>query len=348
MGLSERPTDSPSDLSMIREAHRILREILPPTPARTFPHLNRQLGAEVWFKLEAWQPTGSFKVRGALARMSRLRPEERARGVVTASAGNHGLAVAFAARLLSGIPVTVFVPETAAPNKVRALEAFGVHLERVGRTYAEAHAAAVAFARHQGACYLHAYEDPWVVAGQGTIALELMEALPALDAVLVPVGGGGLISGIARAYQALAPRTRIIGVQTEASPALAASLRDGRLYEDYPAGPTLADGLAGGVGAWAYQLALEGAIHEVFVVREETLLEAIGWLAAEAHLIVEGSGAVGIAALWETGPRWAGQRVAVVLSGGNLEGEILLRGLTRYLERQTEDSAGRSCAPVGA
>lgn len=149
MGLSERPTDSPPDLSMIREAHRILREILPPTPARTFPHLNRQLGAEVWFKLEAWQPTGSFKVRGALARMSRLRPEERARGVVTASAGNHGLAVAFAARLLSGIPVTVFVPETSAPNKVRALEAFGVHLERVGWTYAEAHAAAVAFARHQ-------------------------------------------------------------------------------------------------------------------------------------------------------------------------------------------------------
>jgi len=348
MELSERLTDSPPDLSMIREAHRILRMTLPPTPARTFPHLNRQLGAEVWFKLEAWQPTGSFKVRGALARMSRLRPEEWARGVVTASAGNHGLAVAFAARLLSGIPVTVFVPETAAPNKVHALEAFGVRLERAGRTYAEAHAAALAFARRQGACYLHAYEDPWVVAGQGTIALELIEALPDLDAVLVPVGGGGLISGIARAYQALAPRTRILGVQTDASSALAASLRDGRLYEDYPAGPTLADGLAGGVGAWAYQLALEGAIHEVLVVREETLLEAIRWLAAEAHLIVEGSGAVGIAALWETGPRWAGQRVAVVLSGSNLEGEILLHGLKRYLERRTEDSVGRSRAPIGA
>jgi hypothetical protein len=135
---------------MIREAHRVLREILPPTPARTFPHLNRQLGAEIWLKLEAWQPTGSFKVRGALARMNRLRPEERAHGVVTASAGDHGLAVAFAAPFLSGIPATVFVPETAAPNKVPALEAFDVYLERVGRTYAEAHAAALAFARASG------------------------------------------------------------------------------------------------------------------------------------------------------------------------------------------------------
>ncbi len=318
-------------LTQILEARRRLRPVLPPTPLRMFPGLNRRLRGEVWLKLEAWQPTGSFKVRGALARMAQLTPEERARGVVTASAGNHGLAVAFAARTLGGIPVTVFVPETAAPNKIQALQAFGVELHRVGRSYAEAHEAALAFAASSGACYVHAYEDPWVVAGQGTIALEILEELPEVDAVLVPVGGGGLISGIATVYQALAPTTRIIGVQTEASPALAASLRDGRLYADYPAGPTLADGLAGGVGALAYHLACQGAIHEVTVVREETVLRAIGMLAVEAHLIVEGSGAVALAALLEDPDRWAGRRVVLILSGGNLDGEILERAVVHFL-----------------
>ncbi len=318
-------------LTQILEAARILRPLLPATPLRTFPVLNRMLGGEIWLKLEAWQPTGSFKVRGALARLAHLTPEERTRGVVTASAGNHGLAVAYAARLLGGIPTTVFVPETAARNKIRALEAFEVQLKRVGQSYAEAHEAAQAFAASTGACDIHAYEDLWVVAGQGTIALEILNELPQADAVLVPVGGGGLISGIATVYQALSPQTRIIGVQTEASPALAASLRDGQLYADYPAGPTLADGLAGGVGALAYHLARQGAIHEVAVVREETLLQAIGLLAVEAHLIVEGSGAVGLAALLEDAERWKGRSVVLILSGGNLDGEILQRAVTAFL-----------------
>ncbi|MDW8185353.1 MAG: threonine/serine dehydratase [Anaerolineae bacterium] len=326
----EELPNAPS-LPQILEARRILRRALPPTPLRTFPRLNRWIRGEIWLKLEAWQPTGSFKVRGALARVAHLTPAERARGVVTASAGNHGLAVAFVARMGGGIPTTVFVPETAAQNKIRALESLEVPLKRVGWSYEEAHAAALAFAASTGACYIHAYEDPWVVAGQGTIALEILEELPQADAVLVPVGGGGLISGIALVYQALAPQTRIIGVQTEASPALAASLRDGRLYADYPAGPTLADGLAGGVGALAYQLARQGAIHEVVVVREETVLRAIGLLAVEAHLIGEGSGAVGLAALLEDPERWVGKRVVLILSGGNLDGEILKRAVEVFL-----------------
>lgn len=328
------PQSGAPSLIQILEASRTLRRMLPATPLRTFPVLNRMLGGQIWLKLEAWQPTGSFKVRGALARLAHLTPEERARGVVTASAGNHGLAVAFAARLLGGIPATVFIPETAARNKIRALETMEVHLRPVGRSYAEAHEAAWAFAASTGACYIHAYEDPWVVAGQGTIALELLEELPQVDAVLVPVGGGGLIGGIATVYQALSPQTRIIGVQTEASPALAASLRDGKLYADYPAGPTLADGLAGGVGALAYHLARQGAIHEVLVVREETVLQAIGLLAVETHLIAEGSGAVGLAALLENPERWSGRTVVLVLSGSNLDGEILQRAVATFLTRK--------------
>ncbi len=331
----EMPPYAPS-MAQILHASRILRRVFPATPLRTFPVFNRMLGSEVWLKLEAWQPTGSFKVRGALARLAHLTPEEQARGVVTASAGNHGLAVAFVARLLGGIPTTVFVPETAARNKIRALGSLEVSLKLIGRSYEEAHEAAQAFAASTGACYVHAYEDPWVVAGQGTIALEILEELPQADAVLVPVGGGGLISGIATVYHALSPQTRIIGVQTEASPALAASLRDGKLYADYPAGPTLADGLAGGVGGLAYHLARQGAIHEVVVVREETLLQAIGLLAVEAHLIVEGSGAVGLAALLEDMERWNGRRVVLILSGGNLDGAILQRAVTAFLAGNLE------------
>ncbi len=157
------PRSGAPSLIQILEASRTLRRVLPATPLRTFPVLNRMLGGQIWLKLEAWQPTGSFKVRGALARLAQLTSEERARGVVTASAGNHGLAVAFAARLLGGIPTTVFIPETAARNKIRALEAMEVHLRPVGRSYAEAHEAAWAFAASTGACYIHAYEDPWVV-----------------------------------------------------------------------------------------------------------------------------------------------------------------------------------------
>lgn len=341
-GLPGAPT-----LTQILEAARILRPWLPATPLRTLRALNRMIGSEIWLKLEAWQPTGSFKVRGALARLARLTPEERAQGVVTASAGNHGLAVAYAARLLGGIPTTVFVPETAARNKIRALEALEIQLKVVGRSYGEAHEAARAFAATTGACYVHAYEDPWVVAGQGTIALEILDELPQADVVLVPVGGGGLISGIATVYAALSPQTRIIGVQTEASPALAASLRDGQLYDDYPAGPTLADGLAGGVGALAYHLARQGAIHEVVVVREETLLRAIGLLAVEAHLIVEGSGAVGLAALLEDVDRWSGRTVVLVLSGGNLDGEILQRAVTAFLEDRSQPfDLPRTVSPI--
>ncbi len=335
----EAPPVAPS-LTQILEARRILRRVLPPTPLRTFPTLNRRLGGQVWLKLEAWQPTGSFKVRGALAWMAQRTPEERARGVVTASAGNHGLAVAFAAQVYGGIPATVFVPETAAPNKIQALEAWGVRCERKGRSYSEAHAAALAFAASTGACYIHAYEDPWVVAGQGTIALELLEERPEAEAVLVPVGGGGLIGGIALVFRALAPHVRIIGVQTEASPALAASLRDGRQYADYPAGPTLADGLAGGVGALAYELARQGTIHEVVVVREASVQQAIGLLAVEAHLIAEGAGAVGLAALLEDPDRWAGRTVILVLSGGNLDGEILERAVGSFLRSPAARSKG--------
>jgi threonine dehydratase len=267
---------------------------------------------------------------------------------VTASAGDHGLVAAFAAPFLGGIPVTVFVLETAAPHKVPALEAFDVYLERAGQTYAEAQAAALTFAQRRGAFYLHAYggsvsgggsEDPHPGARTGASDPRRRSG----------TGGQGQLNPCNRpGLPGPCPRTRIIGMQTEVSSAPAALLPDRRLDEDYPASPTLADGPAGGVGAWAHQPARKGAIRKVLVVREETLLEAIQWLAAKAHLIAEGSSAVGIVALRETRPRWAGERVAVVLSGSDLGGEILQRGLARHLEGNAEDAAGRSRASLGA
>jgi threonine dehydratase len=193
----------------------------------------------------------------------------------------------------------------------------------VGETYDDAHHAAETFGRETGATFIHAYDDPRTVAGQGTIALEIMEDLPDVDAILVPVGGGGMIAGIAIAAKALSPRTKIIGVQPAASPALRDSLRDGRCYEEYAAAPTICDGLAGGIGKIVFDVAQRGLIDDVVVVEEAETRAAIRALAETQQLIVEGSGAVGVAALLFDKVNLRGKKVAVVLSGGNIDLTLL-------------------------
>ena len=203
----------------------------------------------MWLKCECLQPTGSFKVRGALNKVGLLTLEERARGIVTGSAGNHGLGVAYAAQAWGSVQADVFCPVTAPRAKVAKMRRFrvGVHLE--GSTYEDAHQAAEAFARKTGAIYVQAYDDLGVVAGQGTLALEIVDELPRVDVMVVPVGGGGMIAGISVVAHERAPNCRVLGVQPEASPAALLSLRDGVAYDPYDHDPTLADGLAGGFGA---------------------------------------------------------------------------------------------------
>ncbi len=279
-------------------------------------------GARVFLKMESWQPTGSFKVRGAVNVLANLRQDERGKKIVTASAGNHALAVGFAAERLRLEGVKVFVPRTAPRAKVEKLRRFPIKVIETGETYDDAHHAAEEYQRETGSVFVHAYDELRTVAGQGTIGAEILEDLPDVDQILVPVGGGGMISGIAIAVKSVAPDVKIIGVQPEASPALRDSLRDGVVYEKYSAAPTIADGLAGGIGKICFEVA-QDLLDDVLVVTEQQLIAAVGEIVTREQLIVEGSGAVGVAALLNDSARFLNQRIVIVLSGANIDPLVL-------------------------
>ena len=321
---------SPARLGLadVEEAGAVLARHLRPTPLR--PSLAAP-GSDLWLKLECWQPTGSFKVRGALHFLSTLRDEERRRGVVAASAGNHALGVAFAAsRLGATRNTTLFVPQTAPRSKVEKLRRFPVEVRETGETYDDAVLAARAFERETGAVFVPAYEDPRTAAGQGTVGLEVLDECPEVATVLVPVGGGGLVAGLAAAVKARAPDVRVVAVQPDASPAFRESLRLGRPLLTYPAGPTLADGLAGGIGEILFDH--RDLVDEVVTVSEEEIEDAIVALVASDQVVAEASGAVGVAALRAGKMASAGRGpVVAVITGGNLDVPVLARLLaSRY------------------
>lgn len=309
-------------LAEVLAARHVIEHHVWRTPLHLSPALGQVAGCRVYLKLECWQHTGSFKVRGALGKLATLTPEERARGVVTASAGNHGLGVAHACQVLGIQDVTIFVPEGAARAKVERLEAFPCQVRRAGADYDAAHAIAEAHAEVEGAVYVSAYDDPVVVASQGTVGLEVMEDLTDADLLLVPVGGGGLIAGVAVAAKAIRPQVRILGVQPEASPSAYLSLRDGRPYETYPADPTICDGLAGGFGRVPFGIA-GNLIDEVLVVPEADVRRSVAWLAAREQLLVEGSGAIAITPLLNRQLDAEGMRVVSVLTGRNIDLTLL-------------------------
>ncbi len=315
----------------ILAARRILARHVWRTPLIHSPELSRITGGEVYLKLECWQQTGSFKVRGALNRLAWLSPEEQARGVVTASAGNHGLGVAHAAHVLGLPPATIFVPENASPAKVHRLQSSKSDIRCAGADYDAAHAIAIAYAQEQGAVYVSAYDDPLVIAGQGTVGLEVLEEMPDADLLLVPVGGGGLVAGIALVAKALNPAVRVVGIQPEASPAAYLSLRDGRPYETYPAAPTICDGLAGGFGRVPFAIAAE-LIDEIVVTPETAIRQAVSWLLVHEQLLVEGSGAIAVTPLLNG--QWAamGHKIVAVLTGRNLDAALLRDILTQQRE----------------
>lgn len=308
------------ELDEVREAEALIRTHLPPTPVRrclAAPH------GDAWLKLECWQPTGSFKVRGALNALAALTPEERRSGVVTASAGNHGLGIAFAAsKLAFDGPVRVFVPESIPRAKLTRLRRHAIEVVVEGADYDAASRAAHRHERPVGGRFVHAFDDRRVAAGQGTVALELLEQVPDLARVVVPVGGGGLLAGMAVTLKALRPSVRVVAVQPAASPALRESLQRGEPLLEYAARPTLADGVAGGIGHVAF--AHRDLIDDVVVVEESEIEEAIVALLGEDQLVVEGSGALGVAALRSGRVEGDGASVAVV-TGGNVDLEVLRR-----------------------
>jgi len=315
-------------LNDIIAARRTLAPHLPPTPLR--PSLAAP-GLDLRLKLECWQPTGSFKVRGALNLLSSLDAPALRAGLVAASAGNHALGVAWAVqRLGGGAAATLFVPRSAPLAKLARLRTYPVTVREAGSTYDEAAEAADAYARGMGGTFVHPYEDVRTAAGQGTAALEILDELPDPAAVLVPVGGGGLLAGVATVMKALSPRTRVVAVQPEASPALRESLRLGRPLLTFPAAPTLADGLAGGIGRIAFEH--RDLVDEVVTVAEAQIEEAMVALLAADQVVAEASAAVAVAAA-RSGRLVGAGPVVAILTGGNVDARVLARLLAaRYPE----------------
>lgn len=294
------------------------------TPLQHSVGLSQAAGTEVWLKLENLQHVGTFKVRGACNAAFALSDRALRRGIVTASAGNHGLGVALAARL-RGARATVFLPEVAPLAKRRRIARLGAEVREVPGGYDDAHGAALEHASTSGALYLHAFSDPLVVEGQGTVGLEILEELPEVRTLLLPVGGGGLIGGVGLLARALDPTIRIVGVQSDATATMHASLEAGRVVS-LPQLPTLCDGLAGDVDAASFALARE-VVHEIILVTEREVRQSIQWLFVEEGLVAEGSAATIVAAIQRGAPSLTGP-VAAVLSGGNLDAPLLAEILT--------------------
>lgn len=278
---------------------------------------------EYYFKLECYQTVRSFKIRGALNKMMTLTDEERKHGVATVSSGNHGASVSYAAKLLHIQPAWVIVPETTPESKVERIEFFGAKAVKSGKDYDEAHALGMKFVHDNALTYIDPYyEDSKIYAGQGTIGLEILRQNPEIDTILVPIGGGGLITGISVAAKAIKPSIRVIGVQTEACPAMLRAMEDKVFYEDYPTQESLCDALLGGVGKRSYEMARE-CIDDILIVSERKIKEATAYAIRREKILIEPSSATTIAAVWEHRSRIAGQKIALVLSGGNISEELL-------------------------
>lgn len=317
-------------LADVQAAAERIRPFVVRTPLERSPALSDLCGLDVWLKFECFQATGSFKLRGALNALLTLPDDRRQQGVLTASAGNHGLGVARAAALLS-VPATVLVPETASPAKVDALRQSGAELLLVGATYDDAESAAIRLATERGIAFISAYNDAAVVAGGGTIAAEVLDDLPSARTLIVPAGGGGLIGGIGIAAHGLNPEVRVVGAQSVASPALHAALSaGGRVHVEV--GPSLADGLSGNVeaGSITFDL-LKEHVRQVVLVEESDIVEAMRWLVKHEHVLVEGSAAVGVGVLMRRLVPLDGPVVAV-LTGRNVAAAVL----QQYLLAQAE------------
>jgi threonine dehydratase len=320
-------------LADIQAARRTLRDVIIATPILPAERLSQELGARVYLKAENTQRSGSFKLRGAYNTISRLSPAERERGVIAHSAGNHAQGVALAARLL-GVPATIVMPERAPLTKVAATRRFGAEVLLHGATFDDAGARAREIQSQRGLTYVHAFNDERVIAGQGTIGLELVEALPDLKLLIVPIGGGGLISGIALAVKALLPDVRIVGVQAAGCTSIPQSLAAGEPIAA-PAARTIADGIAVKRPGDLTLPIIRELVDQVVIVDDDEIARGIAYIVQNARLVIEGAGAAGVAALLsgKIAPR-ADETVGVVMGGGNIDGNLLARVIEQVLVKQ--------------
>jgi threonine dehydratase len=306
-------------------ARSAIRPLAHETELRRSSPLSAYTGRDLYLKLENRQRTGSFKIRGAANRLLSLTPEERTRGVVTVSTGNHGRAVAYAARHL-GMRAVICVPELVLPHKVAAIRALDAEVIVAGRTQDDAEQLALDLSAAQGLTLVSPFDDPQVIAGQGTIALELLDVLPDIATVIVPLSGGGLIGGIALALKSVSSRIHVVGVSMERGPAMYDSLLAGHpvpVEEE----PTLADSLIGGIGLdnrYTFPL-VQKYVDEVVLVNEDEIAAAMVYAVQREQMLVEGGGAVGLAMVLAGKATPLSAPMAVVISGGNVDKQIVVK-----------------------
>lgn len=317
-------------MELLRDARCVLSPVINLTPM--IPAKGFVPDCRFYLKADCLQKTGAFKLRGAYYKLSTLTDEEKARGVIACSAGNHAQGVAFAARDM-GIPATICIPAGAPLSKIEATRSYGANVVLVPGVYDDAHAEAVRLRNEQGLTFIHPFDDERVMAGQGTIGLEIAEQLPDVDAVLVPIGGGGLIAGVASALRQLKPACRIIGVQAAGAASMDDSLRAGHILT-LPEVHTVADGIQVKTpGEKTFAICRE-AVDEVVTVGEAEIASAILTVLERQKLMVEGAGAVGVAAAMYGELDLRGKTVCALLSGGNLDVTMLERIITRGLARE--------------
>ena len=301
----------------IWEAYKLLKPRLHHTPLAPSRTLRDITGADIYLKAENMQRSGSFKVRGASYKISRLSKEEYSRGVIAASAGNHAQGVAIAAAQYN-IPCTIVMPETAPLAKVTATQGYGAEVVLHGFTYDDAYQYCLELQQETGATFIHAFDDPDIIAGQGTLGLEMLSDLPDADALIVPIGGGGLIAGITIAARALRPNIKIIGVQAEGAAGCRASLDAGEL-RTLPSIATIADGIAvKRPGTLTFPI-IQNLVDDVVMVNDEAIIGAVLLLMERSKMLVEGAGAAGVAAMLSGVVKLEGKRVLVPLTGGNID-----------------------------
>ena len=300
------------------------------TPMLKSRTLSQLIGAEVWLKFENLQVTGAYKERGALNKLLQLTDEERSRGVIAASAGNHAQAVAYHGKRL-GIPVTIVMPAPTPSIKVSQTEGHGARVILHGAMFDEAYARALELREAEGLAFVHPFDDPQIIAGQGTLALEMLEVTPDLDILCIPVGGGGLMSGIGIAARAISPDIELIGVEAELYPSMKCAIEGC----DLPlGGDTLAEGIAVKQPGELTSRILTDLEAEIMLVGERELERAVAMLVQVEKNVVEGAGAAGVAAMLAKPERFAGKKVGTVLCGGNIDSHLLAYVLVRDLVRR--------------
>ena len=311
---------TPPDLADVRAAQQRIRPYLAPTPLLRHPGVEAALGTQAWVKHENLQPVGAFKVRGGVNLVARMAPDARSRGTISASTGNHGLSLAYASALFD-VPCTICMPRNPNPAKRDAIAALGARIVEQGGNYDEASEHCQELARSAGMRYVHSGDEPDLIAGVGTLTLEVLEQVPDLDVLFVPVGGGSGASGACTVARELSPRMRVIGVQSEASPAAYLSWRDGRLRE--APNKTWAEGLAVGTAFALPQAILHEELADFLLVSDDEISAAARDYLSLTRTVAEGAGATALAGAMHMRDDLKGLKVGIVCSGGNLSREQL-------------------------